>query len=448
MDLNRPRNVLFLIADDWSRIAGVYDNAAIQTPNIDSLAATGVVFDWSFCTSPSCAVSRACILTGQHSHTHGQYGHCHGFQGFSTHTHMGSTPQSLKAAGYVTACIGKKHVAPESVYPFDYEPEVDMRNGIDLASKARHFLHQNSTNPFYLHVGFTDPHRSSKGFGNECSYAGVPEVYYDPDQVLVPEFLPDVAATRVDLADYYQAVTRFDFNVGQVLGALQESGRADDTLVILTTDHAMPFPGAKASFFESGHHCPFIICTPDQAYKDTHHQALINWLDIRPTIHDWCGLDIPAELPGRSLLPILGAPNVAGWDEVVYSHCFHEVIDYNPYRVLRGRRYKYVQNLAADLTPPLPTDLFRSKTWTAVQQDRLTQMGLRQTAQVVKREAEELYDLVEDPLETHNCISAPQLQDLVKAMRQRLYDFRRQTHDPWLEVDFQAGRIDAAAVAR
>ena len=124
------------------------------------------------------------------------------------------------------------------------------------------------------------------------------------------------------------------------------------------------------------------------------------------------------------------------------------MIDYNPYRVLRGRRYKYVQNLAADLTPPLPTDLFRSKTWTAVQQDRLTQMGLRQTAQVVKREAEELYDLVEDPLETHNCISAPQLQDLVKAMRQRLYDFRRQTHDPWLEVDFQAGRIDAAAVAR
>jgi len=332
---------------------------------------------------------------------------------------------------------------PDSVYPFDFEPKVDTRNGVELAAKTRHFLQQNANTPFYLHVGFSDPHRSSKGFGNERSYPGVPQVLYDPAEVVVPDFLPDVAATRADLADYYQAVTRFDFNVGQVLDALEESDQADETLVILTTDHAMPFPGAKASFFESGHHCPFIVRTPDRAHKGTRHQALINWLDIRPTIHDWCGLDIPQALPGRSLLPVLGSPNVEGWDEVVYSHCFHEVMDYNPYRVLRGRRYKYVQNLAADLTPPLPTDIFRSKTWTAVRQQGLGQMGLRQTARVVKRASEEFYDLENDPTETSNCIEAPHLQEQVKAMRQRLYDFRNSTKDPWLEVDFQAGRIGA-----
>jgi hypothetical protein len=111
--------------------------------------------------------------------------------------------------------------------------------------------------------------------------------------------------------------------------------------------------------------------------------------------------------------------------------------------VLRGRRYKYVQNLAADLTPPLPTDIFRSKTWTAVRQQGLGQMGLRQTARVVKRASEEFYDLENDPTETSNCIEAPHLQEQVKAMRQRLYDFRNSTKDPWLEVDFQAGRIGA-----
>ena len=79
---NSYKNVMFVIADDWSRIAKCYGNEIIRTPHIDAFAERGVVFDYAFCTSPSCAVSRACILTGQHSHTHGQYGHCHGIHGF------------------------------------------------------------------------------------------------------------------------------------------------------------------------------------------------------------------------------------------------------------------------------------------------------------------------------------------------------------------------------
>ncbi|NKB71732.1 MAG: sulfatase-like hydrolase/transferase [Candidatus Latescibacteria bacterium] len=137
------RNVLFLIADDWSRIAGCYGHTAIRTPRIDQFAAAGVVFDQAFCTSPSCAVSRACILTGHHSHSHGQYGHCHGIHGFRTHAHMSSTPQALQAAGYATACIGKKHVEPASVYPFDFEPRVNPRSGVELAAAARQFLAAN-----------------------------------------------------------------------------------------------------------------------------------------------------------------------------------------------------------------------------------------------------------------------------------------------------------------
>ena len=83
--MTAQRNVLFLIADDWSRIADCYGNSVVHTPRIDAFAREGTVFEQAFCTSPSCAVSRACILTGYHSHTHGQYGHCHGIHGFSTH---------------------------------------------------------------------------------------------------------------------------------------------------------------------------------------------------------------------------------------------------------------------------------------------------------------------------------------------------------------------------
>ena len=126
-------SVLFLIADDWSRIARCYGNAAIQTPNIDALAEEGTVFDYAFCTSPSCAVSRACILTGQHSHTHGQYGHCHGIPGIRTHEFTQSIHKILQANGFATACIGKKHVEPANVYPFDYEPQVNARCSVDMA---------------------------------------------------------------------------------------------------------------------------------------------------------------------------------------------------------------------------------------------------------------------------------------------------------------------------
>jgi N-sulfoglucosamine sulfohydrolase len=437
------RSVLFLIADDWSRLAACYGNSVVKTPRIDAFAREGVVFDWAFCTSPSCAVSRAAILTGHHSHTHGQYGHCHGIHGFSTHRHLSSTPKSLGQAGFVTACIGKKHVEPCEVYPFECEPQVNPRSPADLAEAARAFLKENPRRPFYLHVGFADPHRAGKGFANEQEWRGVPEVKYRSEEVIVPLFLPDLPEVRQDLAQYYQAVSRLDHGIGLLLDVLEESGRTDETLVIVTTDHGMPFPGAKASFFESGHHCPFILRMPALEKRGLHHQALINWTDIRPTIHDWCGLPAPEDLPGRSLLPILDDPQAEGWDETYYSHCFHEVIDYNPYRVLRGRRYKYVQNLAAGLVPPLPTDLFRSLTWTAARQKDVEKMGLREKQRVLKRQPEELYDLQEDPLETTNRIGDPALRETVARMREKLYAFRRRTKDPWLEVDFQEGRMAA-----
>ena len=254
---------MFVIADDWSRIAKCYGNDVIRTPHIDAFAERGVVFDHAFCTSPSCAVSRACILTGQHSHTHGQYGHCHGIHGFRTHEYMQSVPKILKAHGFATACIGKKHVAPDTVYPFDFEPRVNARSPADMAAQVTQFLNENTDTPFYLHIGSTHPHRAGKGFGNDQTPAGIEPGSYTPDEIIVPNFLPDVPGVREDLADYYESVSRWDTVVGAVLEALDTSGRADETLVFVTTDHAMPFPGAKASSFDSGHHCPRPDLQPD-----------------------------------------------------------------------------------------------------------------------------------------------------------------------------------------
>lgn len=436
------RSAMFLIADDWSRIAGCYGNPVIKTPNVDRLAEMGVVFDHAFCTSPSCAVSRACILTGQHSHTHGQYGHCHGIHGFRTHEHMTSTPKLLRALGFATACIGKKHVEPSSVYPFEYEPRVNSRSVYDMADRARDFLAENAGLPFYLHVGFADPHRSRRGFGNENEYRDVDQTTYDPADVDVPNFLPDIQEVREELADYYQAVTRLDTGIGLMLDALEESGRADETLVIVTTDHAMPFPGAKASSFDSGHHCPFLLFAPSQQKTGIHSQAMINWTNICPTVLNWCGAAAPENLPERSLLTILEEENLEGWDETYFSHCFHEVTNYYPYRVLRGRRFKYVLNLAERLSTPMPTDIFRSKTWTAVRRDGIEKLGERKTEKFVHQDREEVFDIINDPAESKNIIDDPEVQDLVAEMRRKVTEFRIQTKDPWLETSFQAGEWD------
>ena len=444
----RYRSCLLLIADDWSRLAGCYSSPVIRTPNIDRLAGQGVVFDNAFCTSPSCAVSRACILTGLHSHTHGQYGHCQGIHGFRTHEHVHSLPAHLAEHGYRTACLGKKHVAPESVYPFDTQPPVAATDLTGLATAARVFLADAAGAPFYLHVGFSVPHRVGTGFGNETDH-GVPAVEYSPEQVVVPAFLPDLPEVRQDLAEYYRAVSRLDSGIGLLLQALEESGRAEETLVIVTTDHAMPFPGAKASCFDSGHHCPLIVRAPDQP-AGKRCQGLVAWTAFRPTIEQWCGVPASPDLPDRSFMPLLADPGLPGWDEVFFSHNFHEVIDYNPYRAVRGRRYKYVRNLAADHMPLLPTDLYRSPTWTAVRKGGVAAMGVRSVAHVRRREPEELYDLVNDPWETTNLLqpprnggawgSPPAVADEVAGMRRRLSEFRHATADPWLEVDTQEQR--------
>ena len=118
-----PRNVLLLISDDWSPLAGCFGSPVVQTPSVDALAKRATRYTNAFCTTPSCAASRANILTGQYSHTHGQYGHSHGIHNFHTGRHVPSITKTLSDAGYATGVIGKMHVQPESVYPWTHNLE-------------------------------------------------------------------------------------------------------------------------------------------------------------------------------------------------------------------------------------------------------------------------------------------------------------------------------------
>ncbi len=435
-------SVLVLIADDWSPLAGCYGNAVVRTPNIDSVAAKGMLFERAYCTTPSCAASRANILTGLYSHQHGQYGHTHGVHHFSTHEHVRSLPAILNDAGVLTGMIGKDHVSPQSVYPFShYDKSLPWRTR-DLVASTRRFLKDADGKSFYLQVGSMYPHRTGGDFDPSVGDGYEPDVRYSPDEVIVPDFLPDTIGVRHELADYYRFVTRFDRFVGEVLGELERAGRIRDTLVMILSDHGMPFPGAKASSYNTGHHCPLIIRHPDGYGGKT--DAGVNWTDIAPTVTDFLDVspeECPEEWTGRSLLPLLAHPAAPGYELTWFSHSFHEVTNYYPYRAVLDRRYKYVRHLAYREPMPLGTDLYDSVTWQQVLADNSERMGSRVTRDVCFRPQEALYDLDDDPMETVNLIDESGLRETAERLRAALMQMRLRTRDPWLELDYQQGRL-------
>ncbi len=423
------RNILLLVADDLGLDLGCYGHPKVRTPNLDALAASGVRFTHAFATTASCSASRAVLYTGLYTHANGQFGHAHQPHNFHTHAAVLSLPRVLRDAGYRTGVIGKLHVQPASVYPFDLEIG-GGRNLVEMADRAGQFF-RDGDKPFCLIVGFTDPHRAGKGFGNDKPYKGVPEVKYDPKDVLVPYFLPDQPEVRQELAEYYQAVSRLDHGVGLVLAALKKAGRADDTLVVFLSDNGIPFPGAKTTQYDPGLRLPLLVSSPSLKTRGLINQAMVNWVDITPTLLDWAGVKAPP-LHGRSVLPILEAEKPADWDRVFGSHVFHEITNYYPMRTVRTRAHKYILNLASPLPFPFASDLYGSKTWQGVLSRGDKLMGERNVAAYVERPREELYDLAKDPHELKNVAGDPAYAAVLKDLRGQVKEWQQRTRDPWL----------------
>lgn len=425
------RNVLLLVADDLGLELGCYGHPKVRTPNLDALAKSGVRFTHAFATTASCSASRAVLYTGLYTHANGQYGHAHAAHNFHTLANVRSLPRVLREAGYHTGIIGKLHVQPASVYPFHSETP-GGRNFTEMTARAEQFMKESGDKPFLLVVGFTDPHRTGKGFGNEKPYKGVPEVRYDPKDVLVPYFLPDQPEVRAELAEYYQAVSRLDHGVGLMLSALRKAGRADETLVIFLSDNGIPFPGAKTTQYDSGLRLPLLISSPAQKQRDLVNQAMVHWVDIMPTILDWAGVKAPPTLHGRSILPVLEEAKPQGWDTVFGSHVFHEVTNYYPMRTLRTRTHKYILNLANPLPFPFASDLYDSKTWQGIlsRGDRL--LGARSVAAYVQRPREELYDLTKDPHELKNVAGDAAYSAVLTELRGRVKAWQETSRDPWV----------------
>src|SRR4051812_47816634 len=409
--MRRP-HILYLHSHDTGRYGQPYGHQ-VPTPNIQALADQGVLFRQAFCAAPTCSASRACLLTGQYGHTNGMLGLAH--RGWSLRDYSHHIVHTLRDAGYRSVLIGEQHIAKEpEIIGFDEVMKIPTTRVETVAPLAMEVLSRKQDRPLFLSVGFFETHREFLGPGS------LRDVLYSQP----PANLPDAPEVREDVAAFKASARSLDHGVGMVLNALDHSGQAEDTLVIFTTDHGMPFPGAKATLYDRGLAVMLILRGPGVPSGRVSN-ALVSHIDLYPTVCEHLELERPPFLQGVSLLRLLTGAATTVRDEIFAGMTWHAA--YEPQRAVRTERFKYIRRWGDRRTPVLPnTDDGPSK-------DLLLRYGWadREIA------AQQLFDLVFDPNEAHNLAADAAQRGTLEDLQGRLEAWMYDTKDPLL-----AGHVD------
>jgi N-sulfoglucosamine sulfohydrolase len=406
---DRP-NIIYIHSHDTGRYLQPYGHA-IPTPNLQRLAEQGVLFRQCFCAAPTCSPSRAALLTGQAPHSCGQFGLAH--RGFELQHPERHLAQTLRQAGYLTALLGVQHVvrdAERTGYEIVRQRRGGGRSTDDTTAAALELLRAPQERPFFLDIGYSETHR----------VFAEPGPAEDPRYCLPPALLPDTPQTRADMAAFKASARILDDNVGAILAALTASGLAERTLVISTTDHGIAFPGMKCNLTDHGIGVSLIMRGPGGFTGGQVVDAMVSHLDIFPTVCAVVGIAPPDWLQGASLLSL-----VQGEADHLHEAIFAEVsyhAAYEPQRAVRTARWKYIRRFMAFDRPHLANcDDGPSK-------DLWLGYGWRDRAVA----SEQLYDLVFDPVETHNLAADPAHQIVLTELRGDLERWMRATDDPLL----------------
>ncbi|MEW4486668.1 sulfatase [Thalassoglobus sp. JC818] len=461
----RP-NILVFVSDDQSWCdAGAYGNRLIKTPNFDRIAREGVLFQHAFCSSPSCTPSRGTILTGMH--------HWQLEEGANLHSTLPAKfqcyPDVLEDAGYSVGFIGKgwgpgqhdvggrpRNPAGPAFNKRRFKPDDVPAEGISnnhYAANFEDFLKQSDDKPFCCWVGTHEPHRSFEFRSGLIDGR-------KPEDVNVPEFLPDLTDVRIDLLDYYREIEWSDQQLGACLKILEEQGRLDNTLVLVTSDNGMPFPRSKCSLYDSGVRLPLAISWPNRIPGGRKIEDFVHFADIAPTILQAAGIDVLAEMSGKSLLPLLESDRTGqidpGRDYAVFGRERH-LNHANPgsvyaMRGLRTQQYLLIKNLFPELypsgQPPHYTNVDRGPTKFAFLLDPDDPEVLRTQGYVLnKRPAIELYDCIDDPHQLVNLADRPEFRQVREELELQLDQELKRTGDPralgqpvsWAEDPYYSG---------
>lgn len=395
--LYNPPNIVVFVADDagWSDF-GAYGNKIVQTPNIDRLAASGLKVENAFLTSSQCSPSRISILTGKYPHV---------TKTEDLHVPLPENeaivPIYLQQQGYFTGNMRKQHYGPNGARQFNWYAR-------ETAEAFPDFLDAAGEQPFFLWVGFTDPHRPYQKDSFDPAH--------DPAQVTVPPFLADTPETRADLALYYDEIARMDANIGYFINELESRGLRDNTLVIFLSDNGMPFPRAKATVYDVGIRMPLMFSWPAEISAGTTYESLVSAIDLAPTLLDVAGVEPPLNMQGRSIRAMFTDPQAPGRNYIFSERNWHNCDEH--IRSVRTARYKLIRNAYTYLPLCTPSDASRSPSWFSL--IRLKKEGALTPEQArlfeVPRAGIEFYDLEWDPGEFNNVADESAYQDVVEEL--------------------------------
>ncbi len=460
-----PPNILFIIADDASRDSmGIYGSTYVETPNFDRIAREGVLFTQAYNCNPKCAPARACLLTGRYSWQ---------LQEACNHNPFLSDqwafyPFLLEDAGYCVGYTGKgwgpgefrgydasrtKDKINPAGHPFltkKLKPPYKGIRNTDYAGNFEDFLAKSSDEkPFCFWLGTSEPHRYYQQGSGKLSGK-------DPSKVVVPAIFPDNDIVRNDILDYLVEVEHFDKMVTRAILSLEKSGQLGNTIVVVTSDHGMPFPRAKASLYDAGSKVPLAIRWP-KGIKNPGRDvnAFVNLSDLAATFLEAAGLPIPKMMNARSMMDLFADQESKKRDAAYIAMERHDGCRKGgkgyPCRAIRTSDYLYIHNFEPSRWPsgsPDPSvcaraipygEIDSSPTKTFMMENR-NRHGVAHLAELAfgMRPAEELYDIKTDPHQLHNLAGSIQHEATQQSMRQRLFDHLKETKDPRMV----GGKID------
>ena len=444
----RPRyNVLLFTADDMhAESMRTYGSKTDMTPQLDRFAKTGMVFNRAHVNAAICAPSRAVIATGLYSHNSGAMGFIPARPG---------TPDIvtiLQEAGYLAGILGKVgHSTPVKATKWDYSfDQKELGNGrsptiYHRRSKAFFERCRSEGKPFYFMVNSHDPHRKYCDPKKLLPGAEMPSKTYGAGDVEVPGFVPDLPGVRRELAMYQNSTRRLDDTFGKVMQALDESGFADNTLVVFLSDNGIAIPFAKCNAWFHSTRTPLICRLPGVVKTGTRDDThFVSGVDLMPTFLELTGVKGPEKQDGRSMLSLLRGERQNGREFVFTQIDKKAGNDAVPMRCVQNARFGYIYNPFSD-----GKHRYRNNneggTMAAMNQAAKADPSIAKRVQLFRyRVPEEFYDLAKDPDCLINLIDNPEHKTEVGLMRKKLEKWMAGTDDPMLEA-FQ-NRDDRARV--
>ncbi len=432
-------NFLLCMADDWGwPHAGIYGDPVVKTPTFDRLAEEGILFEHAYVSSPSCTPSRNAVLTGQY--------HWRLDQGANLWSTLDINhpvyPLLLEEAGYF---IGhwRKCWGPGDLKPGGY---TDTYPGGPAFNGFQDFMDSRPQDqPFCFWLGSSDPHRGYK------LNSGV-ESGMDLEAIIVPGFYPDEEIIRSDIADYYFEVQRFDKECGEAIEFLRSRGELDNTIVVMTGDHGMPFPRCKSNLYDMGTRVPLAIRwgeinAPGRDVKD-----FISFTDFAPTFLELAGLDIPEVISGQTLSPIFKSKKedwvtntrqsvIFGKERHVPAQLSPSTAGY-PCRSIRTEKWQYIYNFFPERWPAgvpdgasHPMNSFAdcdngpTKKYLVTLKDD-PENGNYYNWSFAKRPQEELFDMEKDPFQLNNLAGKAEFNKIQQELKNQLFDLLKDSEDP------------------